>query len=89
MLWHLRFGHLHVNRLKLLSRKEMVSELPKIDSIKICEGCIYRKQSRKLFPIGKSLRAKCCFDLVHADLCGSMNTESLGGSKYFLMILAA
>ncbi|RVW83084.1 Retrovirus-related Pol polyprotein from transposon TNT 1-94 [Vitis vinifera] len=45
-LWHLRYGHLNVKGLKLLSKKEMVFGLPKIDSVNVCEGCIYGKQSK-------------------------------------------
>ncbi|KAK2969483.1 hypothetical protein RJ640_026379 [Escallonia rubra] len=32
-LWHLRYGHLNINGLKLLSQNEMVLGLPKIESI--------------------------------------------------------
>lgn len=84
-LWHLRYRHLNISGLKL-SQKEMVLGLPKIDALEnVCEGCIYGKQSKKSFPVGKSWRATTCLELVHADLCGPMNTESLGGSKYFLL----
>lgn len=44
-LWHLRYGHLHFNGLKLLSQKNMVYGLPSIvcdDTL--CEGCVYGKQ---------------------------------------------
>lgn len=84
-LWHLRYGHLNINGLKLLSRKEMVVGLPKIGEIDLCEGCIYGKQTKKPFPVGKSWRATTSLELVHADLCGPTKTESLGRSRYFLM----
>ncbi|KAL3513931.1 hypothetical protein ACH5RR_026648 [Cinchona calisaya] len=48
-LWHLRYGNLNVRGLKLLSEKEMVYGLPKIESIEVCEGCMYMKQSRSHF----------------------------------------
>lgn len=53
-LWHLRYGHLNVNGLKLLVQKDMVIGLPKINELDLCEGCIYGKQTRKSFPVGKS-----------------------------------
>lgn len=84
-LWHLRYGHLNINGLKLLREKEMVFGLPKLESLVFCEGCVYGKQSRKPFPVGKAWRASKCLELVHADLCGPMNIESLGGSRYFLL----
>ena len=46
LLWHLWYGHLNVKGLNLLSQKEMVYGLPRIESIELCEGCIYGKQSR-------------------------------------------
>ncbi|KMT07734.1 hypothetical protein BVRB_6g146570 [Beta vulgaris subsp. vulgaris] len=39
-LWHLRYGHLHLNGLKLLHKKDMVLGLPTIESIEFCEGCV-------------------------------------------------
>lgn len=84
-LWHLRYGHLNIKGLKLLSDKGMVHGLPKIGSINLCAGCIYGKQTRKSFPIGKAWRASKCLELIHADLCGPMQTKSLGGSCYFLL----
>lgn len=84
-LWHLRYGHLNIKGLKLLVDKGMVLGLPKIDSIELCEGCIYGKQTRKSFPVGKAWRASKCLELIHADLCGPMHTTSFGGSRYFLL----
>ncbi|KAL1211506.1 Retrovirus-related Pol polyprotein from transposon TNT 1-94 [Cardamine amara subsp. amara] len=84
-LWHLRYGHLHENGLKVLNQKDMVVGLPKIDGLELCEGCIYGKQTRRSFPVGKARRATQCLEIVHADLCGPMQTTSLGGSKYFLL----
>ena len=86
-LWHLRYGHLHMNGLKILRNKGMVFGLPRIDSTNLCEGCIYGKQTRKSFPVGKARRASHCLELIHADLCGSMQTNSLGGSIYFLLFI--
>ncbi|KAL4317812.1 hypothetical protein GQ457_18G000340 [Hibiscus cannabinus] len=84
-LWHLRYGHLHLNGLKLLSRKEMVLGLSNIGELDFCEGCVYGKQNRRSFPIGKSWRASNCLEIVHVDLCGPMKTESPGGNRYFLL----
>ncbi|RVW94747.1 Retrovirus-related Pol polyprotein from transposon TNT 1-94 [Vitis vinifera] len=81
-LWHLRYGHLNVKGLKLLSKKEMVFGLPKIDSVNVCEGCIYGKQSKKPFPKGRSRRASSCLEIIHADLCGPMQTASFGGKTF-------
>ena len=86
-IWHLRYGHLSINGLQLLENKSMVIGLPKIDSIDFCEGCVYGKQSRPSFPVGNSMRAAACLDLIHADLCGPMSVNSIGGSRYFLLFI--
>ncbi|GKD53211.1 retrovirus-related pol polyprotein from transposon TNT 1-94 [Tanacetum coccineum] len=62
----------------------MVMGLPNIDDLEFCEGRILGKQSRNSFPVGKSWRASRHIELVHADLCGPMNTESLNDSKLLL-----
>ena len=80
-LCHLRYGHLHINGLKLLHKKDMVVAMPKICQIDLREGRIYRKQNRRSFPVGKSWRATASLELVHADLCGPLKTESLGRSR--------
>src|ERR1044071_860365 len=64
----------------------MVNGLPKIGEIEVCEGCVYGKQAKGSFPSGKAWRASEVLGLLHADLCGPMQTESMGGSRYFLLI---
>ncbi|KAL4035058.1 hypothetical protein IC575_003732 [Cucumis melo] len=86
-LWHLRYGHLNIKGLSLLNQRDMVIGLPKISAINICEGCVYGKQTRKSFPIGKAWRASKCLELIHAGLCGPMQTKSFGRSFYFLIFI--
>ena len=87
-LWHERFGHLNYGSLKLLSTKEMVRGLPKIDQVEeICEAFQLGKQHRDPFPQQSSWRAKRPLELVHSDLCGKMPTESLGGSNFFITFI--
>lgn len=84
-LWHLRYGHLYEQSLKRLSENKMVCGLPPIDKIPaVCEGYILGKQARRSFP-NSSWRASSVLELVHADLCGPMETKSLGGNSYFLL----
>ncbi|KAJ1700426.1 hypothetical protein LUZ63_000205 [Rhynchospora breviuscula] len=84
-LWHHRYGHLYTNGLRLLNQKHMVHGLPEIDQIGVCEGCIVGKQTKLAFPKCQAKRATKVLEIVHADLCGPMQTISLGGSKYFLL----
>ena len=73
-LCHLRYGHLHINGLKLLRQKDMVVGLPEMRQVDLREGFIYGKQTRHSFPIAKSWRATASLELMHADLCGQMKT---------------
>ena len=83
-LWHLRYGHLHFDALSLLQNKYMVKELPQILKPRnSCEICILEKQHRESFPVGGSYREREPLELVHTDICGPMQTPSLGGSIYF------
>ncbi|KAA0032987.1 copia protein [Cucumis melo var. makuwa] len=57
-IWHLRFGHLNFDGLRLLARKNMVKGLPYVKlPDQLCEGCLHGKQSRKSFPQESSWRA--------------------------------
>lgn len=53
-LWHLHFGHLNVNSLKLLSYKKWSLACQKLVNLFFCEECVYGKQSRRSFLVGKS-----------------------------------
>ena len=87
-LWHLRFGHLNFGGLNLLHRKGMVKGFPLIEKLdNLCEGCILGKQHRETFPIGKLVRAKAPLEIVHSDLCGPMQTPSIGGNHYLLTFI--
>lgn len=68
-MWQLRYGHLNIRGLKLLSQKDMVVGLPNIGKLNFCKGCVYGKHSKTSFPVGKAWRAFVGVDFVHADLC--------------------
>ena len=50
-----------------------------------CEACIYGKQNRRAFPSTANWRASSQLELIHADVCGPMQTTSFGGNKYYLL----
>ena len=86
-LWHLRYGHLNYESLKLLSSKGMVNGLPIIKHPKeVCEGCIVGKQTRIPFPSSKAKHASAPLNLVRTDLCGSF-FESPRDNKYFISFI--
>lgn len=86
--WHLRYGHLNLRGLQLLSNKNMVNGLPSINPLEyVCESCALGKQAKNSFPVGKSKRVTSKLELIHMDLRGPMKTESLSGSRYFMVII--
>ena len=68
--------------------KNMVKGLPLSDRLEmVYEGCIFGKQHREIFPVGKSYRARTPLEIVHSDICGPMQTSSIGGCNYFLTFI--
>ena len=86
-LWHLRLGHLNYTYMNRLMKKEMVDGLNyDIDthSHKECKACILGKMQKKPIPKQSQHRASKPYEIVHSDVCGPMQVESKGGSKYML-----
>lgn len=66
----------------------MVVGLPIVHKIgEICELCVFGKQDRAPFQVGKSWRANEPLMLVHADICGPMHTPSISENKYFFIFV--
>jgi hypothetical protein len=86
--WHERFGHLNFEALKRLSAKEMVRGLPCLDHVEqFCDVCVLTKQRRLPLTQQSSFRAKERLELVHGDLCGPVTPTTLGGRRYFLLLV--
>ena len=49
----------------------------------VCEGCLMGKQHRNPFPKASLNRASEVLATIHGDVCGLINVESLGKSRYF------
>ncbi|CAL8176899.1 unnamed protein product [Prunus armeniaca] len=66
----------------------MVHCLPYLEEInEVCEGCQLGKQHRDWFPKGQAWRANNPLELIHTDLCGPMQTESIAGNIYFMLLI--
>ena len=86
-LWHYHYGHLPVKSMSLLQKHSMVKGFPSsINETPSCEICIVGKHQRDGFA-SASYRAKDCLELVHTDLCGPMQNQSIGGSFLFLTFI--
>lgn len=86
--WHRRFGHLNLKDLNKM--KNGLFDCLDCKDIIIQGGfykvCCEGRQTR--LPFGKGSRATSALDVIHADLCGPMEVNALGGiSCSYLMIL--
>lgn len=87
MLWHRRLGH--VNQQTLLKMKnEKIEGLTiendsNMNKIANCEVCMEAKQHRLPFKMSEN-KSRCVLELIHSDLIGPMETQSIGKSKYIL-----
>lgn len=84
-LWHQRMGHLNFTDLQKIENSADGVELSKKVS-QICTTCMEGKMNRLPFKnIGT--RASEPLQLIHTDLCGPMETSSIGGAKYYITFI--
>ena len=86
-VWHCRLGHLNYTYVNQLKNKEMVDGMnydADTQSQKECEACVLGKMEKKPFHKQSQHRASRPYEIVHSDVCGPMQVESKGGSKYML-----
>ena len=67
-----------------LARKGLLGFLTKIN-LPICEPCLARKETRK--PFGKEKQVDYPVQLIHSDICGSMNVRARHGASYFITFI--
>ena len=79
-----RFGHLNHDYVNRLAKKQLVVGMIYSDVRfdKECEACALGKM-HKLPSTKQSMnRASKPLELIHTDLCGPMNVDSIGGSLH-------
>jgi Reverse transcriptase (RNA-dependent DNA polymerase)/gag-polypeptide of LTR copia-type/Integrase core domain/GAG-pre-integrase domain len=89
-IWHDRLGHIGIESMSTL--KNLVTgfncNLNDSDNlIATCQGCLKGKAHRSAMPDAATHRATVPLELVHSDICGPMNVESIGGSSYFITFI--
>ena len=85
-LWHARFGHLSFDALG--QREKMVRGLPHIEHEgELCDSYLVGNQRR--LPFSKTVKYHMAetLELVHGDLCGPIPSATLGGRKYFILLV--
>ena len=86
-LWHCRLGHLNYNYVDCLVKKELVHGMKYSNDNfdNQCEACTLGKMYKLPIPKHSLNRATQPLELVHTDVCGPINVDSIGGSKYMLI----
>lgn len=88
-IWHNRFGHLNFKNLKDLSEKKLVHGL-NIKNVNIktnCDTCNKAKICGLPFPQKAERVTKSVLELVHSDVCGPMNVNSIAGNRYVVSFI--
>jgi len=88
-VWHRRLGHANWRLISKLSKLQIVKGLPNIDyhSDALCGACQRGKFLKLSFKAKDIVSTSRPLELLHIDLFGLVNTGSLYGSKYPLVIV--
>lgn len=83
-LWHKKLGHLNLKSMKKIIKEEAIRGIPnlKIEEGRICGECQIGKQTKVPHKKLQHLVTSDILQLLHMDLMGPMQTESLAGKKY-------
>ena len=99
--WHERLAHVHKKGIASMARNDVVSgiNLPRsalcrttnqnsdCDSV-TCPACVYGKATRAVIPkVRSTVRSLFPLELVHSDICGPLEKQSVGGAKYFITFI--
>jgi len=87
-LWHQRLGHLHLKGMKKALSLESIRGLPDLKIIEgsICGECQTGKQTRMSHPRLEHQATSKVLELLHMDLMGPMQVESIDGKRYVLVV---
>ena len=87
--WHKRLGHVNFTQLENLSKKNLIIGLPRLN-VKQDIKCDTYLKNKMIFVSHKSKNAILTtrpLELLHLDLFGPTIVQSLGGSKYGLVVV--
>ncbi|KAJ9557079.1 hypothetical protein OSB04_011693 [Centaurea solstitialis] len=88
-LWHKRLSHLNFKTINQLSISNLVDGLPEKSFVEesLCSACEKGKQTRASFKSKQVSTISSPLHLLHMDLFGPVNTQSIGGKRYTLVIV--
>ncbi|KAF0733958.1 hypothetical protein Ae201684_009136 [Aphanomyces euteiches] len=85
-LWHERLGHIGSQDLQVLVKNKLSSDMPlkSVEDWGFCDSCTLGRQARFKFNKKSANQSTAAlFEEISMDICGPMQTPSIGGSVYF------
>ena len=86
-LWHLRLAHIQPSSIIEMAKSKTVQRLEISSSNKnnnACSSCVLGKAHRSSIPNESQYSSTQILELVHSDVNGPLEVQSLGGSGYFV-----
>lgn len=85
-LWHERLGHVNTGALENMVKCEAVSGISlSKESDFFCANCPLGKQFKFPFKKHEKDANVAPGEIIHTDLCGPMQTSSVGGARFFIL----
>ena len=85
-LWHHRLGHMSEKGMQILHSRKLLPGLKQV-SLEFYENYVYGKHKRVIFlSVGKQNKSEK-LELVHTDIWGPNQVQSLGGSHYYVTFI--
>jgi len=86
LVWHAGLGHLSLPAIKRLPNPVRGIQLhAKSPSTWNCEGCVMGKMFRKPFQPSEDMAKTRLVELIHSDVIGPMQTQTMRGYRYIIM----
>ena len=88
-LWHERLGHLNYQQLHKMVDRNLVTgiKLSALTDKSFRQGCIVGKMQRKPFKTVDHEQSTRKLELIHSDVCGPIQVDSIGRNKYFVTFI--
>lgn len=81
--WHEKLAHQNFDYVKKVLKQNNIEI--KQSSVPQCESCLKGKIHRLPFKKSDSVTTRTC-EVIHGDTCGPMEVESIGGSRYYVVL---
>eukprot|EP00171_Calliarthron_tuberculosum_P004153 IDg4153t1 len=87
--WHERLAHINFSGISSMVKNNVVRgiQLTTSNSKPCCIGCIMGKSDRTAIPKASNRKTKSLLELVHSDVIGPIETESIGGARYVITFI--